>query len=133
MNVGETIKYYRRQVNALTKRLEWLDANRETIDAIGVEVSLVGETVDLDNPTRDQVLQIIKAFGAGEWEKKPSAHDPSTIDYLTQIDGVLVRMYAAPPPPSCRVVEEWVDVPAVPATRVKKLKLECKPEPVRAV
>lgn len=133
MNVGETIKYYQRQVNALRKRLEWLEANRETIDAIGVEVSLISETIDLDNPTRDQVLQIIKAFGAGEWEKTPSAHDPATIDYVTEIDGMTLRMYAAPPPPSCRVVEEWVDVPAVPATRVKKLKLECKPELVGAV
>lgn len=41
---------------------------------------------------------------------------------------VILQCQSAPPPPSCQIVEEWVDVPAQPAKRELRKVVKCIPD-----
>jgi hypothetical protein len=69
------------------------------------------DVVTIFNLTREQVVAAIRASGAS-WKKEINAAHSHRIDYLTEIDGVKIELWAAPPPPSCRIEEEVIDVPA---------------------
>lgn len=65
---------------------------------------------------------------APRWAK--STHDAG-IDYDAEVDGVSykIRTVDAALPPTCKLVEREVEIPAVPAQIVKRLVVECaKPE-----
>ena len=64
------------------------------------------------NLTRDDTLELIRMVGAGQWLKAVNANHADKLDYITTIDGVHFQIYAAPPPTSCRIVEEEIEVPA---------------------
>ena len=72
---------------------------------------------------REAVLAVKWAFPGVRFEKKLCPGDTTRIDYDAVIDGVKVQIYGAPPPGSCRIVEETVEVPA--HTEVKRT-LICK-------
>ncbi len=74
------------------------------------------EWLQLCNLDREQTERAMRALAAGEWDRKPS-RDPAMLDYETHIDGLRVLIYAAPPPGTCRVIEETVVVPAKTITR----------------
>lgn len=108
--------------------IDWLRANHDKIDALGLKVSTVCGWIDFDNPTREQALEVIKAF-PGTWDKQQSSGSTPQaplLDYAKYDNGVRIRLYAAPPPPSCRLVEEEYEVPAVPARKEKRMKLVCE-------
>lgn len=88
---------------------------------------IYGGGIDFNRPSREECLQIIRAFRGGRWEKE-KGFDDDKLNYITIIDGVQLRLYGAPPPNSCRIVEELEHVPAQPAyTRVVR-RVIC-PEP----
>ena len=77
--------------------------------------------------THDQVIAGIRILG-GKWSKKLG--DSGTIDYLRDepMDGLTVAFYNGAPPPSCKIVEEEVEVPekVIPAHTTKVRRMVCK-------
>ena len=77
--------------------------------------------------THDQVIAGIRIFG-GKWNKKLG--EGQTIDYLRDepISGLAVAFYNGAPPPSCKIVEEEIEVPeqVVPAHTRKVKRMVCK-------
>lgn len=68
------------------------------------------------NQGREEALDVIKALG-GKWKKRINPSYSDKIDYQQAINGVPVEIYAAVPPPTCRIVETEIDVPAHKAVR----------------
>ncbi len=77
--------------------------------------------------THEQTIAVIRIFG-GKWTKKLS--EGQTIDYKRDepIDGQPVKIYWGEPPPSCKIVEEEIEVPeqVVPAHTRKVKRMVCK-------
>jgi hypothetical protein len=80
--------------------------------------------IDINSLEHDEALSVMKALNAGRWERKESGIG-GKLDYIAQIDGWTVRLWAAGPPDSCRVVEEEYEIPAVPASTGKRKRVIC--------
>lgn len=83
-----------------------------------------GGYLDLDNLNREEVSTVMHILSAGRWERQPSSTE-GCIDYTATVQGVKVRLYAAAPPNSCRMIEVEEVIPAQPEQRVKRRKLVC--------
>lgn len=70
------------------------------------------EWLQISNPSREQVETILGILNAGRWEKIVCPNDATKIDYKGTVDNVTVVIYAATPPPSCRIIEREENVPA---------------------
>jgi hypothetical protein len=90
------------------------------------ESSLCGNQIDFDNLDREEVVTILKAF-PGKWDKNLSRANETRIDYTTIFEGVALRIWMGEPPPSCRIVEEEIEVEEeiIPAHTEKKTRLVC--------
>ncbi len=100
-----------RQLNDWDKILDFVEANAEKFDLIGVTPNIYTDTqIDLDNPTREQVLIAIKQF-PGKWNKGKHA---DIMHYESIIDGIKIRLWATELPPSCKVETRTVVIPAQP-------------------
>lgn len=86
--------------------------------------SITGDFLDLDHLTREEVSEAMHLLSAGKWKREPSSID-GHIDYSATINGVNVRLYAAAPPNSCRMIEVEEIIPAQPEQIVKRRKLVC--------
>lgn len=80
--------------------------------------------IDINDLEHDEALRVMRALSAGRWERKESGVE-GKLDYTTEIDGWTVRLWAAGPPDSCRVVEEEYEIPAVPASIGKRKRVIC--------
>lgn len=80
--------------------------------------------LDIDNLTREEVVEVLGVMGAGKWTKSVNHQTEGTIDYIGQVEGKTVRLWAAGPPESCRVVEEEE---VIPEQRVIRKRLICTP------
>lgn len=78
------------------------------------------EQLDFNNLTRAEAVEVMQALGAGKWRKESNEAYPTCIDYIAVIDGWTVRLWAAGPPESCRIIEVEELVPATTRT-VRKL------------
>lgn len=124
MNIDYELKNIESTIDRLTKSKAFLEEHREFLESLGdvsafwsgLEYNFSGR--DLDN---DERLAIIKHFG-GKWDK---TYREEKVDYsLPQSDvRPALCVWGGSPPPSCRIVEEWVDVPA---TKVLKRKVVCQ-------
>lgn len=85
----------------------------------GIMVSLSDEWVQISSPTREQVLEVLKALNAGKWDKTICHANGEKLDYETTIEGIKVIMFYSEPPTSCRIEIEEVDVPAHKETHRK--------------
>ena len=111
----------------------WLKKHQATIDSMSIEPSMYCMGIDYDNANRSQILEVIKAF-PGVWDKNINSSDPTKMDYVRRSTDrePRIRIWSGELPPTCKLVEEWVNVPAIPAARVRKLVVKCsetKPEP----
>lgn len=66
----------------------------------------------LYNLTREETVEVMLALGAGKWRKAICPGNSTRIDYTAEVDGITVQIYGAPPPQTCQIVEEEIDVPA---------------------
>lgn len=83
-------------------------------------------TIDFDYPGRAEVIELVTFLKAGKWDKEPSASG-GKIDYKNHtLVSMPLRIYAAEPPASCKVVEVDELIPAQPARVVKVKTLVCK-------
>jgi hypothetical protein len=80
---------------------------------------IFSDYLDFNSLSREQSLEVISTLKAGKWTKSVNQCSPDTIDYLTEINGVKVRLWAAAPPDSCRVIE------VEEATKIVRRKLIC--------
>lgn len=85
-------------------------------------ISCSNEWIQLCSLSREQTERAMRALAAGEWSRRASdSANGGMMDYETHIDGVRVLIYAAPPPGSCRVIEEKIDIPANTVTKRRVL------------
>lgn len=59
---------------------------------------------------------------APRWEKKPCENG---IDYIDRVSDFRIRTIEGALPPTCKLVEEEVTIPAMPEQKVKKMVLKC--------
>jgi hypothetical protein len=99
-----------------------------------VSLAVFGEFIDIEHLDRAKVVALISHLKSGKWDKTPSG-SPGKIDYVNTgfLNGAKMRIWAADPPPSCKLVEEQVEIPAQPARIEKRLKLVCKEHELAAV
>ena len=129
MNLKELLK------NKIEKLTDEADVLRRFMALIREEeieletgtVSLGYNTIDIDNPSRKDVEKLIVLLRAGKWEKYPVGDKMNYTTVDDYLPGYKLRLYCAAPPGSCRIIEEEVFVPAVPAHYKKKTRIECTP------
>lgn len=90
------------------------------------KMSVLAQQIDLDNLTRDEVETVLARLNAGKWTKTINGGYQDKIDYHGTVDGVPIRLWAAAPPGTCRVVEYEEEIPA---QKVIKRKLVCSQTP----
>jgi hypothetical protein len=128
MNTRAKIEQLEGEIADRQKAIKWLESHEERLAQLPEAVFFPGERycLDFDNLPHADVVQVIKALPAGKWDKQPNSN-PAKVDYTATVDGVVVRCYAGEPPPNCRIVEEEVEIPAQPARKEIRRRLECKP------
>jgi|SRR5260221_11597139 len=131
MTKAEFEKYAAQKIEDAVRRAKFISDYWEKLEAAGVQFSNVDpfnySSIDIDRPTREQVLAVIQAI-PGKWEKEPTQSFGGALNYSLKVDGYTLRLWAAPPPPSCRLIEEEVEIPAQAARMEKRMRLECAPE-----
>lgn len=110
---------HRRQVDLLNRASSIL--NRLPIH-LAAKCRVYCEQLDFDGLTREESIEVISELNAGTWKKSVNSCDSTTIDYETAVDGVKIRLWAAAPPDSCRVIEIEEEIPA---TKIVRRKLVC--------
>jgi len=81
------------------------------------------DQLDFDNLSRDDAVAVMVAMKAGTWTKAANPTHPTQIDYEATIDGFKIRLWAAGPPDTCRIVDyEQI----IPARVIKGRRLVCK-------
>lgn len=86
-----------------------------------------GTSIDIDNTDRAITTALISYLKAGIWTKEPAYN--ATINYVnTTLLNIPIRIYGAEPPPSCKIVEEDVEIPAQPARIEKRKRVVCPSE-----
>lgn len=85
---------------------------------------IYSDQIDVNNLEHADALRVMRALNAGRWERKESGVE-GKLDYIAVIDGWKVRLWAAGPPDSCRVVEEEYEIPAVPARTGTRKRVIC--------
>jgi hypothetical protein len=119
--INDVIAFLRANVHRHLAMIAFIEKYRSVFEQHGVMPTHYPHSVDIDNPSREDALRLMQAFG-GKWQKTVNGIN---IDYCQEIDGVTVRLWSTPPPPSCRIVEVEEVVPAEPEKRVMKRKLVC--------
>ena len=124
---------YRRRFAEYQTKLDFVLKNWDALVAAGANPDfcdpLSFATLDIDRPARETVMNILKAF-PGKWDKEQTqgVEQPS-INYQREVaPGIVLRLWASPPPPTCKLVEEEVVIPAQPERIEKRMKLVCKEE-----
>lgn len=85
-------------------------------------------SLDIDHPSREVTIELLKHLQAGTWTKELSG--AASLNYINKTAyPFMVRIYAAEPPESCRIITEEVEVPEVtiPAHKTTQTRLECNP------
>lgn len=129
MNIANEVARLRKEIELRENQIVALNKLAELVAEDVTPVAWNG-FIDFNNPSREGALALIRKL-PGKWQKSPSGED-AKLDYVNReiCPGIPVRLYAAEPPPSCKVVEEEVTIPAQPETKVKRMKLVCEPHSV---
>ena len=131
MKNEKVIARLREKVASLNRRIEWLIEHTDQMEQCPeASISLLFDTMDFDLLSHAEVVKVLLAF-PGYWNKKIDENDGKpTIHYTQEVDGITVRCWHGQPPPSCRIVEESVEIPetVIPAHKEIKRKLVCRPE-----
>ena len=113
-----------RYTRELTMLMRMADVINSLPEDIAAKCCIYNDYLDFNQLSREESLTVIKALNAGDWTKTPNLYDSErpAIDYNAEINGVKVRLWAAAPPDSCRVIEVEEEVPA---TKIVRRKLIC--------
>lgn len=100
----------------------FVEKNLDKFVALGVRPGGFANFIDLDNLTREQVVEALKLF-PGKYSKTVSQ---DRMDYERDLgNGIVLRFFNAALPPGCKLVEKDVEVPAQPATTRKVYEIQC--------
>lgn len=117
--IAEARDRHAQEIDLLLRMADIID---KLPDAIADKCHVYMGQLDIDTLTREESLQVIGALHAGKWSKTVNSSMTEKMDYETTINGVKVRLWAAGPPDSCRIVEvEEV----IPATKIVHRRLVC--------
>jgi hypothetical protein len=110
--------------------LAWLKTNETFWNELDAYVDICGIYVDINHPTREQKSAVMFKF-PGAWRKDYN-HAVGTIHYTLNdvAEGINLRLFGAPPPPSCKVVKTFATVPEHTET---VYKIECEGRPIEDV
>jgi len=117
--IEEAKTRYERELDMLVRMAGVINSLPEHISE---RCCIYNDYLDFNQLSREESLTIMKTLSAGKWAKSVNNYDSTTIDYNTEIDGIKVRLWAAAPPDSCRVIEVEEEVPA---TKIIRRKLIC--------
>lgn len=124
--VQQILDIHRAKVTEGQQAEQWIIRNGAALSHLasqGITPNAFGGGMDFDWLTHPQVMEVIKAF-PGKWEKSVCGTNEPRINYESTFDGKTIRCWAGEPPPSCRIVEEEIEVPA---TRKTVRRLDCTP------
>jgi len=117
--LAEAKERYTRELGMLMRMADVINSLPEHI---AEKCCIYNNYLDFNQLSREESLTVMKTLSAGKWTKSPNGYDSATIDYNAEIDGMKVRLWAAAPPDSCRVIEVEEEVPA---TKIVRRKLIC--------
>lgn len=117
------------EADKIAQVLKFCTEHEDFLLSVGCTISTY-YGICFEAPEREDALAIIKYF-AGKWDK---SYDEDKVSYIRQPvepTDMLLRISSAPPPASCRIIEEEVEEPGhyVPSRMVKRRKLVCKETP----
>jgi hypothetical protein len=91
------------------------------------------QSIDFDFPGRAETVELITFLKAGKWDKALS-NSEGKIDYINKhLISMKLRIYAAEPPGSCKIIETEVEIPAQPARKIIRKTLQCTEHSLAAV
>jgi hypothetical protein len=86
------------------------------------ELSIRSDGIEINHADRKELVAFLTSFG-GDWQKEVEDYYPDKMRYFRkcEVDGFTYELKAGcvPPPPSCKIVEEEVEVPAHKETKKK--------------
>jgi hypothetical protein len=124
--IEETKARHKAELDKQQAQLAMIYRMAAIIDSLPEDIAekchIFGDYLDFNGLSRQETLLVISMLNAGKWTKSVNGCDSETIDYVATIDGMKVRLWAAAPPDSCRVIEVEEEVPA---TKIVRRKLIC--------
>lgn len=100
------------------------------LEKANVSVSVFGKYVDIDDPSRQDTERLLSVLNGGRWIKETSCV-AKRLNYITADEyvlGKLLRLWAAEPPGTCRIVKKKIIVPAQPEREEEVEEMICTPE-----
>lgn len=136
MTLDTQIKNIDRQITLLRSQREALVLLASKLNTFDeqLSVSTHGDYIDFDNLKRGQVVKLLSHLKSGKWKKEPG-YESGKINYINEtfLPDTKLRLYAAEPPASCKLVEEEIEIPAQPARKEKRIRLVCKDHELQTV
>lgn len=121
----------KKMLETIAKKRETLRLLQPKLESFTSDLSLsfggYGDwtSIDFDYPGRAVTVDLISHIKAGKWDKELSYVD-GKIDYSnTTMCPLKLRIYAAEPPGSCKIIETPVEIPAQPARIEMRKKVVC--------
>lgn len=132
MNIADQVKVLKVRINDAERQIAALNRIAELLPHIQeAPEAYMGGSLDFNRLPRARVVEVMQGLSAGKWTREACAAVEGTLDYTneTLFPGVKVRLWAAQPPPSCRIVEceELIPEHVVPAQRKIVKKVICEP------
>ena len=101
-------EYLRQQLEDRRARLAWIKEHSEFFNSLNVNIQNCGHYMDIDRPPQAVKRNILLHF-PGKWKKD---YCDQYVSYSLAItDTFSLRLYNAPPPPSCKLIERTRIVP----------------------
>src|SRR6266487_4225 len=124
------VKMYQSYADNMLALKRWVEDHFNVLARIGAvpsrSISWYSCYLDFDDLPREKALELMMALG-GKWDKSVNG---TKIDYRQVVDGVMIRLWRTPPPPSCRLIEKSIVVPPQPEKVVVQYELDCRVEDV---
>lgn len=126
--VEEALKVCECRLSEESRNRAWIEANQNWLEEVGLEIRFSGTTVLFYNPTRPQVIRIIREIG-GKWNKRYNA-TTITYNYHLPDHSQSFILCDSQPPGTCRMIPVVQTVPAhwEPEKVINTFKLQCKEE-----
>jgi hypothetical protein len=90
-----------------------------------VDIEIEEQRINITTKTREALVASLQIFG-GKWNKEKNTWEETVIDYVQEIEHPLLYTFTivckGAPPPSCKIIEEDVEIPA---HTIKRKRIEC--------
>lgn len=122
-HLAEVMRGIREKIQRQTRNADACESILAKLPRIIRSKAVINEEgMDFFQCSHDDAIEAMRCMGLGRWEKSINASYPERIDYTINSNGILIIIWGAQPPGTCRIVEEEIEVPA---TKVIKRRLIC--------